>query len=275
MGKAIVVDGVNWAANSVEKVTLLGGGGGGETPPTNIQEMYNAYLVKSGRSSAASLKSLLTELDDASLLTKCTGLFYLASGENNAERIKYSVTDLRALSVGSGTPIISSTGVKANGGRGFNDPGGYNINARGMAVVFMISETPTGRGFDWGGDLGVSGQATYISSGGGYGAVNGTVMWAGGVVIPNADDEQSRKGVFLWYTKGNVGRYKHGIIDKTVTVATHKSTNANPQLLNWDGTGLNSPSTATMKMYATFNNDLSESEVKNIHDIFAKYVDLL
>lgn len=208
MGVAIVVNDVDWTASAVTTVTLKESGGGGTGPVTAIKAMYLAYLEKSGRAENLSLLAMMTDLYKAQLLQKCTGLFYLASDTNNLEHIKYSIIDLRALTVGTGTPIVSSSGVKANGGRGFNDPGRYDINTKGFAAVFMISEAATGKGFDWGGDLGKSNNATYFSSGGGYtGGTTGntaTVMWASKVVFNNSEDTQARIGVFTWYTEGNI-----------------------------------------------------------------------
>ncbi|MFR9164992.1 MAG: hypothetical protein ACLVKO_01740 [Dysgonomonas sp.] len=194
MGVAIVVDDVNWTASAVAQVTLKDSGGGtGGSIPAEVKAMYTAYMDKTGRTDNRSLLKMMSELYKAGLLQKCTGLFYLASDSNNLEHIKYSITDLRALGVVN-TPSVTAQGVKANGGR-LSDTGAYNMSAKGMCLVFMVSGLSSG-GIDWGGDLVDRNVYGFASAGTASYFTNTLFRWHGSadtVTVSTTEDPTEKK----------------------------------------------------------------------------------
>lgn len=276
MGVAIIVNDVNWAASAVANVTLKDSEGGPEDSiPAEVRAMYTAYIEKSGRAENASLLKMMSELYESGLLQKCTGLFYLASEANNLSHAKYDIVSLREIAPSSGISI-SIDGAKANGSRGFYDNAGYNMSAKGFCMMFMISVAPTGKGFEWGGQPGNNLVHCFCAFGSAQFVDNTILRWGGttnNCIIPS-EDSQIKDGIFTMYLKGTATRYLHKDVDITKTAYASTQTNVNPYLLNYDS-AINSPSTATMKMYATFNNDLTTDEVTQIHSIFDKYRDLL
>jgi hypothetical protein len=271
MGIAIVVNDVDWSASAVAKVTI-------NIPDDNMvpDVMYAAYISKTGRDNNDDLKQMLRELYLVGLLQKCTGLFWLASASNNLEHIKYDVTTLRSLE-GMVNITASSAGAKASSGGYMKDSGNYDIANKGILIISVLSTAPTGQGFDWAAAMGEPTTSPYcfISYGSAPNVSDSIIRWNGNDSIVKANDLQEKKGVYSWYAKGNQARYIHGSVDKSVATTASPITNAWFFLLNFERVVINSPSTATMKIYATFNNDLTTDEITQAHLIFDKYKDLI
>jgi hypothetical protein len=272
MGLAIVIPEVDWSNKSVAQVTIVGGEVPDPTIPAEVRIMYTSYLSKTGRPTHDNLLNMLADLYNASVLSKCTGLFYLASFANNLEHVKYSIINLRALTV-NGTPLVTSTGTGGSGKAGdFTDTGGYNLSAKGLLVVFMLSAAPTGNGIDWGADA--NKVCAFTSNGGDGNYINSSIIkWSDSVAISTTEDATEKKGVYSYYVKGTSARFKHNTVDLTKTVTASSTNPWNPKLLNY--ASANNRTSAVHKMYATFNNDMTVDEINAIHGIFEKYKDLV
>lgn len=262
MGVAIVVDGVDWSAKAVAQVTIVEDD---SDIPAEVVAMYNAYIAKAGRAENIYLKRLLNDLHKNGLLSKCTELFYLASIENNIEHIKYNVINLSALT-GSGTPIISSNGLGSNSSYSFT-PAGNVLTGRGALVVSVISTQGTTNNIDWGRDT--TGASFFSSKGYGSGVI---FQFSNTALVTTSDDSLAPDGVYSIYIKDASSLYKHEGYSKSINAAAHTGT--------WTPLVLKYPtvagfSTAIHKVYATFNNDLTEVEVSLIHSIFRNYKNLL
>ncbi|MBF0648047.1 hypothetical protein IR083_04385 [Dysgonomonas sp. GY75] len=272
MGVAIVVPEVDWSDKSVAQVTIVGGEVPDPTIPAEVRIMYTSYLSKTGRATNDNLLNMLAELYAASVLSKSTGLFYLASPENNLEHVKYSIINLRALTVNN-TPLVTATGTGGTTKAGdFTDTGGYNLSAKGLLVVFMLSAAPTGTGIDWGADA--NKVCAFVSNGRDGNYISNTIMvWSDGTAISTTEDATEKKGVYSYYVKGTSARFKHNTVDLTKTLTASSTNPWNPKLLTYGS--VNNRTTAVHKMYATFNNDMTVDEINAIHGIFEKYKDLI
>lgn len=247
-------------------------------------KIYREYILKTGHTSNQAnarphniaLAAFIDKLVSEGLHKKCTGLFYLASPENNFEHIKYSIIGENVIDRYTDYPTVLYNGTKIESRADLYDHQEIDGLKNDLCLVFMMSE-PSKGGFDWGGEDEVNHIHAFSSAGNADYFENAIFKWNSGSrysAVAKSEDTQAPIGVYVIHVNGTSLQYHHGAVNLTKQVAQSYAKFC-PSLLNYKT--IKNPGNGTMKMYATFSNGkigedaLTSTEINKIQQIFTEF----
>ena len=247
-------------------------------------KIYREYILKTGHTSNQAnprphniaLAAFIDKLVSEGLHKKCTGLFYLASPENNFEHIKYSIIGENVIDRYTDYPTVLYNGTKIESRADLYDHQEIDGLKNDLCLVFMMSE-PSKGGFDWGGEDEVNHIHAFSSAGNADYFEDAIFKWNSGSrysAVAKSEDTQAPIGVYVIHVNGTSLQYRHGAVNLTKQVAQSYAKFC-PSLLNYKT--IKNPGNGTMKMYATFSNGkigedaLTSTEINKIQQIFTEF----
>lgn len=245
--------------------------------------IYKKYIEKTGdfsnqreaRPNNFALALFINKLVQEGLHNKCTGLFYLASPNNNFEHIKYSIIGDNVIDRYSDYPTVRYDGTKIESRADLYDHQIIDGSlGKDLCLVFMMSK-PSTYGFDWGGEDEVNHVHAFSSAGNADFFEQAIFKWNNGknAAVSKSEDPQDPVGVYVIHVDGTSLDYRHRAVNLTKYVP-RSCAKFCPSLLNYNT--IKNPGNGTMKMYATFSSGiegkgLTPSEITKIQQIFTEF----